>query len=159
MNTKTLYELCEVLSREIEDQTQKVIKGGMDQGSLEIIDKLTHALKSVKTTLAMEEAQQGGYQAYRAGGGYNASGGYNAHDRYYAYPNSSEYGAGGYGEGGYNEGYGEGGYGRRGRNSMGRYTAEGANLGEELQKLIQKAPTPQIRMDMEHLMQKINNAQ
>ena len=142
MNNKMLYELCETLNKELEEVFKETTQKGMNSTYLDYIDKLTHSLKSVKTIIAMEESK---------GGNYGNNGSYN---RYYAYPNSSEYGRGGYGDGGYGEGDG---YGRRGRDSMGRYTASG-DLAQELQKLIGQAPTPQIRMDMEHLAQKINNA-
>ena len=147
--TKELHELCEMITDEITDAKKKLEKNGgkLTAGDLDYIDKLTHSIKSVKAVIAMEESK---------GGNYGNNGGYNAYNRYYAYPNSAEYGRGGYGDGGYGEGDG---YGRRGRNSMGRYTAEGGDLVQELQKLISQAPTPQIRMDMEHLAQKINNAQ
>ena len=58
----TLYDLCEVISRELEDVNQKIQSagGGMSAGDLELVDKLTHALKSNKTTIAMMES---GYSA------------------------------------------------------------------------------------------------
>lgn len=145
MNNKMLYELCETLTRELEDVFKKVSQSGMNSTMLEYIDKLTHSLKSVKTIIAMEESK---------GGNYGNNDGYGTYNRYYANPNSADYGSGGYSDGGYGEGDG---YGRRGRDSMGRYTS-GGDLAQELQKLIGQAPTPQIRMDMEHLAQKINNA-
>ena len=56
-----LYDLCDVLNREISEANAKIRSaGGKLSGSdLEYIDKLTHALKSIKTTLAMEEAESG----------------------------------------------------------------------------------------------------
>jgi len=143
MNNKMLYELCEALNKELEEVFKETSQKGMNSTYLDYIDKLTHSLKSVKTIIAMEESKGGNY----------GNGSYGAYNRYYANPNSVDYNRGGYGDGG----YGENGYGRRGRDSMGRYTAEG-DLAQELQKLIGQAPTPQIRMDMEHLAQKINNA-
>ena len=52
---RTLHELCEVISRELEDVNQKIRSAGgsMSAGDLELVDKLTHALKSIKTTMAM----------------------------------------------------------------------------------------------------------
>ena len=61
---RTLHELCEVISRELEDVNQKIRSAGgsMSAGDLELVDKLTHALKSIKTTLAMMESEdEGGY--------------------------------------------------------------------------------------------------
>lgn len=59
----TLYELCEVLMRELEEISEKIRKSdGMSAGDLEMVDKLSHALKSIKTTIAMMEAEdEGGY--------------------------------------------------------------------------------------------------
>ena len=49
----TLEELCEKVSREIEEANEKLGSGSMSAGDLEYVDKLTHTLKSIKTTLAM----------------------------------------------------------------------------------------------------------
>lgn len=55
---KILHELCETISRELEDVNDKIRKsGGMSAGDLETVDKLTHSLKSIKTTIAMMEAE------------------------------------------------------------------------------------------------------
>lgn len=53
-----LEELCEKITEEISEANKKLEKTGgkMTAGDLEYIDKLTHALKSIKTTLAMAEA-------------------------------------------------------------------------------------------------------
>ena len=60
---KTLYDLCDTISEELEDVNEKIRKaGGMSAGDLETVDKLSHALKSIKTTIAMMEAEdEGGY--------------------------------------------------------------------------------------------------
>ena len=56
-----LYELCDIISDEIADATAKVsAAGGMTAGDLDYIDKLTHTMKSLKTTIAMLEAEDGG---------------------------------------------------------------------------------------------------
>lgn len=54
----TLYDICETLNRELEEANEKIRKAGgkLSAGDLEVIDKLTHAIKSVKTTIAMIEA-------------------------------------------------------------------------------------------------------
>lgn len=48
-----LYELRDMLMDELEECTDK---GELSAGSLEIVDKLTHSIKSIDTILAMEEA-------------------------------------------------------------------------------------------------------
>ena len=52
-----LEELCEKVTEEISDINEKIEQNGgkMSSGDLEVIDKLTHALKSIKTTIAMAE--------------------------------------------------------------------------------------------------------
>jgi hypothetical protein len=53
--------------------------GKMSAGDLEALDKLTHALKSVKTTLAMEEYdddRSGDYMGGNRGGSYERGGSY-----------------------------------------------------------------------------------
>lgn len=63
--TEMLHELCTTLMEELEDVNKKIDKaGGMSAGDLETVDKLSHALKSVKTTIAMLEADEGGYSGY-----------------------------------------------------------------------------------------------
>lgn len=54
----TLYDICETLNKELEEANEKIRKSGgkLSAGDLEVIDKLTHAIKSVKTTIAMIEA-------------------------------------------------------------------------------------------------------
>lgn len=80
---KTLHELCDTLSKELEEVNDKIRRGGgMSAGDLETVDKLTHALKSIKTTIAMMEAEDGYsgayYPHYYRGGRSYASGRMNA---------------------------------------------------------------------------------
>lgn len=58
-----LEEICEVLADELSKTNEKLEKAGREisAGDLDYIDKLTHALKSVKTTKAMVEAEDEGY--------------------------------------------------------------------------------------------------
>ncbi len=60
-----LHELCGALFDELEPVTEKIRKGGMSGGDLETVDKMTHAIKSIKTVKAMMEAEEDGYsEAY-----------------------------------------------------------------------------------------------
>lgn len=78
---KTLYELCETISRELEDANEKIRNAGgkVTAGDVDYIDKLTHSLKSIKTTIAMMESEdEGGYSGRNMpmyGGRSNRSGG------------------------------------------------------------------------------------
>lgn len=109
--TKDMHSICEKLTDEISEMNKKMDKNGgkMSAGDLEALDKLTHALKSVKTTLAMEEYDDESSGDYRG-----------------SYARGGNRGGGRSREGGSYEG---GSYARgRGRNarrdSMGRYSNE-----------------------------------
>ena len=107
--TEMLHELCSTLMEELEDVNKKIDKaGGMSAGDLETVDKLTHALKSVKTTIAMMEADEDGY-----------SGGYMP--RWYPYSYAD--GMGGNMGGGKSYARGRGSNAKR--DSMGRYSSRG----------------------------------
>ena len=88
------FDLKEMLCEELEDVVKK---GELSAGDLDVVDKLTHSIKSLVTIMAMEE------------GGYSNDGSYD------------NYGNGGMNGGSYNSyrGYSS----RRGRDSMGRYTS------------------------------------
>ena len=55
---KELKYTCEVLNNTLKDANDKLYKAGgkMSAGDLDYIDKLTHAIKSVETTIAMKSA-------------------------------------------------------------------------------------------------------
>lgn len=152
-----LYDLCETLEKDLAKTNEKLrMSGGELSGSdLEYVDKLTHALKSIKTTVAMIEAEEdedsgysGGYwpMSYEGGqGGSNARGG----------------NRGGSNRGGsYNGGsYASYARGRRNakRDSMGRYSREGGYSREGdfrmmLQEAMTNAPDEQTRMKLQRMM-------
>lgn len=121
---KTLYDLCEVISRELEDVNEKIRSagGGMSAGDLELVDKLTHALKSIKTTIAMMEAEEDGYSENWGGMSYADGRGGNRGGRG---GNSMARG-------------GRGGRGGRNNNPMGRnqYSREGYSYEDGMDDLI-----------------------
>lgn len=97
--TEDLHDLCEKVTEEISEANKKLEKSGgkMTAGDLDYIDKLTHALKSIKTTLAMEEYDDeysGNYSGSR-GRGRNARrdsmGRYSGDGRMMPYYNGSSY--------------------------------------------------------------------
>lgn len=53
-----LEEMCEVLAEELNKTNDKLEKSGgqISAGDIEYIDKLTHGIKSIKTTIAMMES-------------------------------------------------------------------------------------------------------
>ena len=65
-NMKEMHELCETLSGEIKEMNNKIRAAGgkISPQDLDNVDKLTHALKSVKATMAMEEDGEDGYSEY-----------------------------------------------------------------------------------------------
>lgn len=60
---KHMEDLRDMLCDELDNITEQ---GEITQGSLEIIDKLTHSIKSIDTIMAMEEAgySERGYSRY-----------------------------------------------------------------------------------------------
>ena len=142
-----LYEICETLNRDLEETNGKIRQsnGKMTGSDLEYVDKLTHAIKSVKTTIAMMEAEDDG--------GYSG-----------AYGNGMSYERGGRdgNRGGGGRSYRGGSYarGRTGnvrRDSMGRYSRAADDMTEKLEELMENAPNEQIRTEIQRLMNKVEN--
>lgn len=69
-----MHELREMLCEELDKITRK---GELSAGSLDIIDKLTHSIKSIDTIMAMEDS---GYS--RGDMSYASNPRYNNYDRY-----------------------------------------------------------------------------
>jgi hypothetical protein len=136
---KDLHEMCEVLSRELGEANDKVRQnGGKLSGSdLEYIDRLTHAIKSIKTTIAMTEAEDGGSYADGMQGG-----------SYGMYPH-----------------WNYGGSYARGRNakrdSMGRYSRNGysrdSEMVSELREMMETAPDERTRQEFQRFITKIES--
>lgn len=149
---ETLYDLCEIVSRELEDCNEKIRKAGgkLSPGDVEYLDKLTHMLKSLKTTIAMMESEdeEGGY-----------SGRYVPRMGAYYGPGGMSYagGRGGNRGGGSNRGGSsyDGGSSYRGqrRDSMGRYSRDGGysyaaeldGIMEDLRDVMSELPAEKRR--------------
>ena len=118
-----LYKLKEMLCKELEEYGSQ---GELTGGSLEVVDKLAHALKNVNRIIEDKESSEDGSYAYDDGG--NMGGRSYAGRRYY-----SREGGGSYARG-------------RGRNarrdSMGRYSRHGGNeeYVEQLQEMMGELP-------------------
>lgn len=121
---KTLYELCETVSRELEECNEKTRMAGgkLSPGDVEYLDKLTHMLKSIKTTVAMMEAEEDGYSENWGGMSYADGRGGNRSGRG---GNSMARG-------------GRGGRGGRNNNPMGhnQYSREGYSYGDGMEDLL-----------------------
>ena len=129
---KDLENLCNVLSEQISEVSRKT-KNGMSAGDLEMIDKLTHSLASVKKIMAFmdDEGEYSGY--YPMGGSYR--------DFY---------------RGSY-----RGSYARK-RDSMGRYSGERGYsrnaLADKMRDLMVDAPDDRTRQEIQRMVEKLESA-
>ena len=134
---KDLYELCDTLSKELTDVNEKIRNAGgkMSAGDLEVADKLTHAIKSVKATIAMVEDEDG-YSNY--------------------YPVRGSYSDGSYRGNSYRMSH------TRRRDSRGRYSGERGysrnDLADKMRDLMDDAPDERTRQEMERMVNKLENA-
>ena len=133
---KDLHETCETLSRELGEANKKIERAGgkMSSGDLEYLDRLTHAIKSVKTTIAMMEAEDKGESGY--------------------YMPARMYGNS-YGDS-YRNPYRDGDSYRR--DSMGRYSSRrsyDSGLVDELHEIMDKAPDESVKRDIKRAIDKI----
>ena len=133
---KDLHEMCDTLSGELQTANKKIRSAGgkMSGSDLDYVDKLTHALKSLKTTIAMAEAEEG------------ESGRYMPH-----------YG----GRYSYNDGYDYDMSHARRRDSMGRYTSRRSSYSdgmvEELRALMEDAPDEETKKEFRRFISKIES--
>lgn len=113
---KSLHELCETVSRELEECNDKIRMAGgkLSPGDVEYLDKITHMLKSIKTTIAMMEAEEDGYSENWGGMSYAGGRGYRGNSM------------------------ARGGRGRRNNNPMGRnqYSREGYSYEDGMEDLL-----------------------
>ena len=136
---KDLHEMCDTLSRELGEANKKIMQGGgkLSGSDLDYVDKLTHALKSVKTTIAMVEADDGNSYADGMQGG-----------SYGMYPH-----------------WNYGGSYARGRNTrrdnMGRHSSRGYSMDgdmiSELHELMQDAPDERTKQEFKRFIEKIEH--
>lgn len=138
---ETLYDLCETLSEELDEANEKIRKAGgkLSAGDLDYIDKLTHSLKSVKTTIAMIEAEENGYSGRYWDGRYYRDGAPDMNGTMNRDGGSS---------------YARGRGSRARRDSMGRYSRADAkeDFIEEVEELIEKAPDEHTRKKFERFL-------
>ena len=118
----------------------------MSGGDVEYIDKLTHTLKSIKTTMAMIDAEENGYSH---DGYYNGSTNMNRSGRYF--PGH-----------GYSYARGRGSNARR--DSMGRYSRNGYSMDsgnveivEQLREIMQDAPDDRTRQEFQKFISKMES--
>ena len=135
-----LEELCETLGHKITEANDKIrmSNGDITGGDLEYVDRLTHALKSIKTTMAMMDAEDGGYSR-----------------------DGMMYGGGRYSGTSYARGRGS--YARR--DSMGRYSrnrgysrdGENDEIVEQLREIMQDAKDERTRQEFQKFINKVES--
>ena len=135
---KDLHETCETLSRELGEANEKIKRAGgkMSSGDLEYLDRLTHAIKSVQTTMAMMEAEDNGESGY-----YMPMYGRSYGDRSYGMRDGNSY--------------------ARRRDSMGRFTSRRGGMSyddgmvEELRDLMDRAPDEATKREFHKLITRL----
>ena len=134
---KELYELKELLCDELKAYGKK---GDLTAGSLDVVDKLSHALKSIETIIAMEEASD------------DYSSNYGSYERNGQMMNGTTYRDGG-------RSYARGRRGNVKRDSMGRYSRDDEmdGLVEDLRDLMEDAPNDHVRTEIQKLVKKFEN--
>ena len=140
-----LEELCQTVGDKISEANDKIgmANGDLSGGDVEFLDKLTHMLKSIKTTKAMMEAEEGYSHDGRMSDGYSGHYGNMGGGRYYP---------------GYSYARGRGSNARR--DSMGRYS-RGYSRGdddmvEQVRELMEKAPEDQTRRDFQKILDRMD---
>lgn len=138
-----LKHICEILENELANVNKKLDKsdGVLSGDDISYIDKLTHSIKSIKTTIAMMEAEDEGESGYYMPMyGRSYADGMNGEGRSYARGRSSY---------------------ARGRDSMGRFTSRRGGMSyddgmvEELRDLMDRAPNESIKREYRKLIEKI----
>lgn len=149
---ETLYELCDALNGKLDEYMEQIRKAGnkLENNDVSLLDKLTHAIKSTKTTIAMLEAKDSGYSGRYWDGRYYFDGETSMEGT----PNRGSYRGDSYARG-------RGTYANRDR--MGRYAERGysredakEDFRDELEELMSKAPDDQARKKLEKLMHEMN---
>lgn len=133
-----LKKICDTLNRELEHANEKISRAGgnITGDDLSYIDRLTHAIKSVKTTIAMMEAEDEGESGY-----YMPMYGRSYGDRSYGMRDGNSY--------------------ARRRDSMGRFTSRRGGMSyddgmvEELRDLMDRAPDEPTRREFQKLITKL----
>ena len=142
---KELCDLKDTIANEITQANKEIKKSGGDlnSGDIEMIDKLTHSMKSLITACAMLEAEDGYSGEYSRDDGYSRR-----YSRAYrnSYGRDERTGGGSYGS------YAKNGYSREGRNGYSRM-----DWNEHLQMMMDEAPDEQTRMDIKRLMDRTRN--
>lgn len=157
-----LYEMCEFVNTAIKEANEKIRKAGgkLTAGDVDYVDKLSHALKSIKTTIAMIEHEDDYSER-----GYSRDGmSYEHGNTMRGMPNRVYPGGGSYGTS-YDEdmSYARGRGSNAKRDSMGRYSSERGysrddaknGMMSELREIMRDAPDERTRQEFQRFMTKL----
>lgn len=137
-----IYELKEMLCKELEEYGRK---GEMSAGTLEIVDKLAHAVKNLGKIIEMDEEGYSGEgnmgNSYARGGSGGGQGGGGS-----SYRNSYARGRGRYAR----------------RDSMGRYSSDEYSMAADdvigqLESMMETAPDDKSRRKIRELINEMKN--
>lgn len=128
-----LYRLRDMLCEELEKFGEHDI---VSSGSLELVDKLAHAIKNLDKII---ECEEGGENGYSLGGSYGYS--RNSYENSERYPRS----------------YGNNSY-RRGRAANGRFVSRDAGeMARQIHEMINDAPDDAVRSELQRIASKLEN--
>jgi hypothetical protein len=147
---KEVYDLKETVGHKIAQANKKIKANGGDiaNDDVEIIDKLTHSLKSLVTTCAMLEAEDddGGYSGrYMPNWNPGITYGRDRRDGGNSYENRD-------GNSGNRGGYSRNRYSRENRNGYSRT----GDMHDQLREMMEDAPDDVTRMEIKKLMDKMD---
>ena len=137
---KSYEKIKEMLCEELETIAKK---GELTAGSLDTVDKLTHAIKSIETIIAMNEYSEDGYSNH---GSYESRNGSSGARRYTR-------------DGSMDGGNSYAGYGNVRRDSMGRYSRDEATdeIINRLHDIMNDTPNEQAKQEIRKLINKMEN--
>ena len=128
---KVVYEMKETVGQKLAQANKKIKANGGEIGNddMEMVDELTHSLKSLITACAMLEAEEnGGGYSERYSGGYSGMPMWN--------PGIT--------------------YGYAGRESREGYSRAG-DMTDQLRQMMDEAPDEMTRMEIKKLMDRMEN--
>ena len=126
------YDLKKMLCKELDEVSQKK---NLSAGDLEVVDKLTHSIKSLLCIMDMEDDERGGYSSARRRDS-----------------------MGRYADGMYYDDYSDGGYSNRGYSGRRYSRDEGkTHMIHEFEKLMDNATTQEERDVIQSAISKLRN--
>lgn len=139
-----LYELKEMLCKELKEYGGKC---ELSAGTLEIVDKLAHAVKNIDRIIETYDEEE---YSMAGGGSYRRN----------SYEGGSRSYDGRGGRGGSNRSYARGRGQNARRDSMGRYSREDGysmhgDMIDEIRDLMEDAPNEQVRQEFQRFIKKL----